>query len=769
MFFFLFYKGKSLGNFRGFLAFFLCLANVLLFSPLVNAQNISLDSIPKPGEFIFLSRSFNPPILKGIQFYPNDPLRFDFIVDKGDADLSEEELRQQISKLIRYFLASLTLPENEVWVNLSPYEEDDIAPQILTLTEMGKDLLAEDYKLKQLFSSLTYPDTPLGKKFWENVYEKAYQLYGTTKIPVNTFNKVWIVPDKATVYESRDRVVLGDTHLKVMMEEDYLAFNKHRVLPKAKLASFHKKDAEKLNNLSSEVAKKIILPSVEKDVNYGKNFALLRQIYSSFVLAKWFKQKLKESILNKVYSDKKKIKGVEVKNPQIKEVIYEQYMQAYRRGVYNYIRKDFDESQKKYIKRKYYSGGITFVSSPLNTEFTPLLPANNIPVTSIVKETVIEEIRAVPQQSIQEAFSATPQFKKEILLLSFRNLPAEKIVPVFQKFIPPEEAQELAKNITQIVSQTPEVSYADIEELINKSTNNPEITNEIFQDIVTLPEVKEEVLPIALANLSAQDSQKVLGSLNLRNPEEAYSGIEELKGVLNNLMSVTVEVAPTSVSFSIIPSEIANFINTPNLIEEASTGIPQLANALLVDKLALQVESLPVAQLVEASIALQKLSRMSLEVQLEKSLPKGDIDNVVNLVDSDKVKEAVLLMSQKAPSLIDDLSSLARNKYRSEVNRALANIALQSLDKEKIKSIFEETGVSSKESIELADRIENIKDKLAQPNIATPGGIDLSPRNFKVEVKGEGLRITYLNTTFDIKNIEGFTFKILKIRRLTDL
>ena len=60
-----------------------------------------------------------------------------------------------------------------------------------------------------------------------------------------------IVPDKATVYESKDRVVIGNTHLKVMMEEDYLAFNKHLSSPKVKLTSFHKDDAKELNNLSS--------------------------------------------------------------------------------------------------------------------------------------------------------------------------------------------------------------------------------------------------------------------------------------------------------------------------------------------------------------------------------------------------------------------------------------------------------------------------------------------------------------------------------------
>jgi hypothetical protein len=46
------------------------------------------------------------------------------------------------------------------------------------------------------------------------------------------------------------------------------------------------------------------------------------------------------------------------------------------------------------------------------------------------------------------------------------------------------------------------------------------------------------------------------------------------------------------------------------------------------------------------------------------------------------------------------------------------------------------------------------------------GGIDFNPENFEVQVKGEGLSVTYLDKTFDIDNIEGFTFKILNVSRI---
>ena len=51
-------------------------------------------------------------------------------------------------------------------------------------------------------ASLIYPEDEIGKKFWKRIYEKPQKKYGTTNIPVNTFNKVWIVPEKAVVYEN---------------------------------------------------------------------------------------------------------------------------------------------------------------------------------------------------------------------------------------------------------------------------------------------------------------------------------------------------------------------------------------------------------------------------------------------------------------------------------------------------------------------------------------------------------------------------------------
>ena len=368
---------------------FAFLANTLGPVPLAQADEFRL---PAPGVRVNLSPEFNPPILKGIKVHPDNPFRFDFILDQGDSSNSpslvqrggQGELKQEATKLIKYFLASLTIPEKDLWVNLSPYEKDRIIPQSFGLTEMGRDLLAEDYMLKQITASLIYPEGETGKKFWKRIYEEAYKKFGTTNIPVNTFNKVWIVPEKAVVYENAKAgtAYVVEAKLKVMLEQDYLALS-HNVIP-AK-AGIQKNDINRLGSqivretqsstLSSEkrlgsllaksVLQEIVIPELTKEVNENKNFAQLRQVYNSLILATWYKKKIKDSILARVYDDKNKIQGLVIpakagiQNKNDVEFIYQRYLQAFKKGVYNYIKEDQDPLTQETIPRKYFSGGIT--------------------------------------------------------------------------------------------------------------------------------------------------------------------------------------------------------------------------------------------------------------------------------------------------------------------------------------------------------------------------------------------------------------------------
>src|SRR5208337_4713259 len=281
----------------------------------------------------------------------DNPFHFDFILDKGDGVIArsdpqtsgagatkqsqQEQLKQEATKLIKYFLASLTIPENDLWVNLSPYEKNRIVPNAFGLTEMGRDLLAEDYMLKQITASLIYPEGETGKKFWKRIYEEAAKKFDTTNIPVNTFNKVWIVPEKAVVYENAKAgtAYVVESKLKVMLEQDYLSLQKHEGIETT---------PKETNQLGSQIVREIVIPELTKEINENKNFSQLRQVYNSLILATWYKKKIKDSILSQVYADKSKVSGVNIDDPQEKEKIYQRYLQAFKKGVYNYIKEEIN-------------------------------------------------------------------------------------------------------------------------------------------------------------------------------------------------------------------------------------------------------------------------------------------------------------------------------------------------------------------------------------------------------------------------------------------
>jgi CheY-like chemotaxis protein len=321
-------------------------------------------ALPAAGTRLSLSPNFSAPTLLGVTVDPANPLKFNFLIDQGDQGISPATQSKDYEQLIRYFMAGLTTPEKDLWVNLSPYEGKRIVDANFGKTEMGRDLLAQDYVLKQITSSLIYPADELGRKFWAEIYKKAQEQFGTTTIPVNTFNKVWIVPSEAEVYEQGVSAYVVKSHLKVMLEEDYLAMKKIGDGPRL----------NDVNTIGSQVVREIVLPALEKEVNEGKNFAQLRQINNALILATWYKKTLKESLLGLFYVDKGKTRGIDHNDAAANQKIYEQYLAAFKKGAYNFIKEEQDPYSGKIIPRKYFSGGFSGKSYAMVTRIVKDLP-----------------------------------------------------------------------------------------------------------------------------------------------------------------------------------------------------------------------------------------------------------------------------------------------------------------------------------------------------------------------------------------------------------
>lgn len=330
----------------------------------------SIDDLLSAGTRISKSPCFEPALIRGIVVHSENPLKFDFVLDRGDRPLQDSELETEGRRMVKYFFAALTVPKDELWVNLSPYEKDRIIARKLGMTVMGRDMLAQDLVLKRMTSSLMSPDEKSGKTFWARIYQRVREEYGTSDIPIETFQKVWIVPGKAVVYEQWPCAFVVASHLRVMLEQDYLAMSrisakdKARQIKSAQIRGGQPGLIRETNvdahRLSASIIKEVILPEIEKEVNEGKNFAVLRQIVNTMILAAWYKQKLKGGIMDSIYFDKNKIRGIDLKETNMAQKFYQKYIDAFQKGIFNFIREDFDEINQSYVPRKYFSGGELF-------------------------------------------------------------------------------------------------------------------------------------------------------------------------------------------------------------------------------------------------------------------------------------------------------------------------------------------------------------------------------------------------------------------------
>jgi hypothetical protein len=285
------------------------------------------------------------PLLEGVKFSAQQPLDLELLLT-GSA--GRPPLTADVRTAIEYFLAFVTIPEEEYWVNLSPVESGRIIPEALGRTRAGRDLLSMDYVLKQVSSSMTDPSSRLGKLFWARVYARAMKLYGTTDIPVEILNRVWFSPEKAVIYEKDGAALLASAALKVELAED-------RGRPA--LSGTGSTETGAPEGITRSVYRDMMIPLLNKEMNEGKEFAPARQIFHALVLAQWFKRQVRRNILLGKYGDQRKLMGIgHVLRSDI-DAVYARYIQAYVRGAYHSIGESLDPGTGDMVPRKYFSGG----------------------------------------------------------------------------------------------------------------------------------------------------------------------------------------------------------------------------------------------------------------------------------------------------------------------------------------------------------------------------------------------------------------------------
>jgi len=246
---------------------------------------------------VFVPDKFRPLHLRYLEFNPKQD-GFRLLVDKGDfftpslpgqssssslraTEGSEAILTAETKKLMQYFFIGITLPNESFWVNLRPDSEDNIIDDYLARTDVGRILLEADLQLKKDTASYTSPQTPEGKEYWDKLYQKAGEIFGSENISIPTLTRPWIVPGEIIVREAQDNAYIYKATLKVMLEQDYLK--------DSTVYSFKDERLKQLNEYSSQLIRELIIPKITKEVNTSKRYAPLRQVYYSLILAQWFK------------------------------------------------------------------------------------------------------------------------------------------------------------------------------------------------------------------------------------------------------------------------------------------------------------------------------------------------------------------------------------------------------------------------------------------------------------------------------------------------
>ncbi len=356
---------------------------------------------------------FQPARLRYIS-YDSRNNDFKLLLDKGDA-----KLNNATRELFNYFLIGLALPNDTFWVNLRPDAPENIIDPLLEKTDIGKIFLEADLQLKKDTSSLTSPQNPEGKAYWNKLYKKAGELFGTENITIPTITRPWIVPNEVIVRETEDSAYIYKATLKVMLEADYLADQKTEKQKNARTEELKNRRTEgygfsdprlkELNEYSSQIIRETIIPKLTREVNSSKRYAQLRQVYYSLVLARWFKQKY--SSLGSIRAqgtsapvnsyigliDSGNLANLNSREPCDKQAYFQAYQKSFKDGEYNL--KETVASPSGQSIRNYISGGLFITSSPMdkvktveNTYLKSLLVQDsNTMVSSSIKEEILNK------------------------------------------------------------------------------------------------------------------------------------------------------------------------------------------------------------------------------------------------------------------------------------------------------------------------------------------------------------------------------------------
>src|SRR3989339_41318 len=335
---------------------------------------------------------FRPASLRYFSYEPKTN-NFQILLDKADEkELSDIQVKEKADELMKYFRIGLSLPNEKFWVNLRPDAPEQIIDPELEKTDIGRIMLEADLNLKKDTSAWTSPQTKEGREYWDKLYKKAGELFGSENSTIPTITRPWIVPGEIIVRESGSGAYIYKAALKVMLEEDYLTSRGgSRTAPTYQQYAFSDPRLKELNQYSTQLIRELIIPKLTKEVNRAKRYAPLRQVFYSLVLSRWFKDKFNQSQsgneLTKLI-DSGNLSNLSSQEAWDKTTYFQAYQKSFKEGEYNLSEPIYTPTGQ--VIRRYMSGGtVLMVDSSLtvNGRFTngndfakPVINGNYIPL-----------------------------------------------------------------------------------------------------------------------------------------------------------------------------------------------------------------------------------------------------------------------------------------------------------------------------------------------------------------------------------------------------
>ncbi len=352
----------------------------------------------------------NPDVFRPahLRYFSYDNLNnsFKILLDKGDTKFDSQssneltssranELNQTAQELLKYFLIGVTMPNDTFWVNLRPDAPDNIIDPELEMTDIGKIFLEADLQLKKDTASFTSPQTSEGKAYWDKLYKKAGELFGTENVTIPTLTRPWIVPNEIIIRETDNSAYVYKATLKVLLEEDYLK-NSQLSASSSQQYEFKDQRLKELNTYSTQLIKETIIPKLTKEVNSSKRYAKLRQVYYSLILSRWFKARFRsQSTVNPSAAlgagslqstaqanqylrliDSKNLTNLTSQEAWDKTTYFNQYQDSFNKGEYN-IKEPVYTTYGQSI-RSYVSGGFDITKPmPFEANSSPLTPGGS--------------------------------------------------------------------------------------------------------------------------------------------------------------------------------------------------------------------------------------------------------------------------------------------------------------------------------------------------------------------------------------------------------